>query len=247
MMLENKVAVVTGASRGIGRMIALSMAREGADIAVIDYGSEDAAAAVCKEIEALGRKAAPFSCNVADFEQTAAATEAVIQTFGKFDILVNNAGITRDKLVLQMEEADWDAVLAVNLKGVFNMIKHAYRPFMRQRSGRIINISSVTGMMGNVGQANYSAAKAGIIGLTKTTAKELAARGVTCNAIAPGFIETDMTRAMTESAREAILNQVPMKTMGQPQDVANLAVFLASDNARYITGEVIKVDGGLYA
>lgn len=246
MLLEKKVAVITGGSRGIGRAIALCMAKEGADIAVIYSGSAEKAAEVCAQAEKSGVKALAYQCDVADFTATENIVNRIYYDFGKIDILVNNAGITRDGLVMQMREYDFDNVIAVNLKGAFNMIRHTTRRFAKQKSGRIINISSVSGLMGNNGQANYAASKAGLIGLTKTVAKELASRGITCNAIAPGFIETDMTEAMPDSAKKALTELIPMGKTGKPEDIAALAVFLASDYAGYITGEVIKVDGGLY-
>lgn len=246
MLLEKKVAVITGGSRGIGRAIALAMAKEGADIAVIYAGSAEKAAEVCSQAQRYGVKAAAYQCNVADFAATESIVSRIYQDFGRIDILVNNAGITRDGLVMQMREADFDSVIAVNLKGAFNMIRHTTRQFAKQKSGRIINISSVSGLMGNNGQANYSASKAGLIGLTKSVAKELASRGITCNAIAPGFIETDMTEAIPESAKKTLSEIIPMGKTGKPEDIAALAVFLASEYAGYITGEVIKVDGGLY-
>ncbi|PKM62293.1 MAG: beta-ketoacyl-ACP reductase [Firmicutes bacterium HGW-Firmicutes-21] len=245
-MLKNKVAVVTGGSRGIGRAVALGFAKEGADIAVIYSGSSERAEDVCKEAKEMGVNAFSYKCDVADFDITESTVNQIYEDLSRIDILVNNAGITRDGLVLQMKEQDFDDVIAVNLKGAFNMIKHTTRRFAKQKSGRIINISSVSGLMGNSGQANYSASKAGLIGLTKTIAKELASRGVTCNAIAPGFITTDMTEAMPEAVKEASLGIIPQKRIGTPEDIAALAVFLASDNAGYITGEVIRVDGGLY-
>lgn len=245
-MLKNKVAVITGSSRGIGRAIALGMAREGADIAVIYSGSLEKAEEVCAQVRQIGVKAFCYKCDVSDYAMTESTVNGIYADLGKIDILVNNAGITKDGLVMQMTEKDFDDVLAVNLKGAFNMIRHITRQFAKQKSGRIINISSVSGLMGNSGQANYSASKAGLIGLTKTVAKELASRGITCNAIAPGFIATDMTDKLSDSAKEASLNLIPQKKMGKPEDISSLAVFLASDKAGYITGEVIKVDGGLY-
>lgn len=245
-MLKNKVALVTGGSRGIGRAIALAMAREGADVAVIYSGQAESAEEVCSEARSYGVKAMSYRCNVADLAMTEEVVKRVCDEFGTIDILVNNAGITRDKLIMQMSEEEFDSVINVNLKGAFNMIKSTFRQFAKRKSGRIINITSVSGMMGNAGQANYSSSKAGVIGLTKTAAKELASRGVTCNAIAPGFIKTDMTDAMPEEIKSAAIAQIPLKHMGECEDIASLAVYLASDAARYITGEVIKVDGGLY-
>lgn len=244
-MLKGKTALVTGASRGLGRAIALHMARAGANVAVVYAGNQAAAADTAVRIRELGVKAEAYRCDVADFEATKALTEAVIAEFGGIDILVNNAGIVRDSLVLSMKEQDFDAVVNTSLKGAFNMIRHTYQHFMKKRAGRIINISSIAGIMGNAGQANYASAKAGVIGLTKSVARELAARGVTCNAIAPGFIKTDMTDALPEKVKERALEAIPVRRMGAPDDVAALAVFLAGDGAGYITGEVIRVDGGL--
>lgn len=243
--LENQTALVTGGSRGIGRAIALAMAEEGANVAILFAGNRAAADQTVAEIAEKGVKAAAYQCDVASLEETENTVKAVLEEFGQVDILVNNAGIVRDGLLLRMKEEDFDAVLNTNLKGAYHMIRHLYSHMMRRKSGRIINISSVVGLMGNAAQANYSAAKAGLIGLTKSTAKELASRGVTCNAIAPGYIQSDMTDALPEKAKEAISSQIPMKHTGLPQDVANLAVFLAGPGASYITGEVIRVDGGM--
>lgn len=245
MTLEGKTAVVTGGSRGIGKAIALRLAESGANVAVVYAGNEAAAEETCAEIRRQGRKAAAYRCDVSDFAQTEKLVADITAEFGGIDILVNNAGIVKDALILSMTEADFDAVLDTNLKGAFNLIKHTYRQFMKRRGGRIINITSVSGIMGNAGQANYSSAKAGMIGLTKTVARELAARNVTCNAIAPGFIDTDMTAALSEKIKESAVTTIPMKRMGTAGDIANLAAFLASDEAGYITGEVIKIDGGL--
>jgi 3-oxoacyl-(acyl-carrier-protein) reductase len=244
-MLNGKTAVVTGGSRGIGRAIALRLAEDGADIAVVYAGNAAAAEETCESIRQLGQKAQAFCCDVSDFAKTEQLVADITAEFGGIDILVNNAGITRDGLAVSMSEDDFDRVIGTNLKGAFNMIRHTYRQFMRKRAGRIINITSVAGIMGNAGQANYSSAKAGMIGLTKTIARELAARNVTCNAIAPGFVETDMTAALSEKVREAGVATIPMKRMGSPRDIANLAAFLAGDEAGYITGEVIRIDGGL--
>lgn len=245
-MLKDKIAFVTGASRGIGRAIALEMARNGADVAICYSSNEAAAEAVCAEIRALGRDAQAYRCDVSDYQQCSDAVKAAIAHFGKLDILVNNAGITKDNLLLMMKEEEFDRVIATNLKGAFHMMKHVGAHFLKRKQGTIINIASVSGMMGNAGQANYAAAKAGLIGLTKTAAKELAARGITCNAIAPGFITTDMTQQLSDKQKEAVIGAIPLKRMGQPEDIAHLAVFLASPLASYITGEVIKVDGGIY-
>ncbi|NLB62116.1 MAG: 3-oxoacyl-[acyl-carrier-protein] reductase [Clostridiales bacterium] len=244
-MLKGKAALITGASRGIGRAIALSMAKQGANVAIVYAGNNLAASEVENEISSLGVKAKSYRCNVADYSAVEKLIEEVTLEFGGIDILVNNAGITRDKLIMQMNEADFDDVLNINLKGAYNMIKHTSRQFIKKRSGRIINITSVSGIMGNAGQANYSSSKAGMIGLTKSVAREFAGRNITCNAIAPGFIGTDMTDAMPESAKEELIKNIPLKRIGEPNDIANLAVFLASDLATYITGEVIRVDGGL--
>ena len=245
-MLKDKIVFVTGASRGIGKAIALEMAQNGADVAICYSSDGEAAEAVCTEIRALGRDAQAYRCDVSDYQQCSDTVKAAIAHFGKLDVLVNNAGITKDNLLLMMKEEEFDRVIATNLKGAFNMMKHAGAHFLKRKKGTIINIASVSGMMGNVGQANYAAAKAGLIGLTKTAPRELAARGITCNAIAPGFITTDMTQQLTDKQRVAIIGTIPLKRMGQPEDIAHLAVFLASPLAAYITGEVIKVDGGIY-
>lgn len=243
MSLNGKTALVTGASRGIGRAIALRLAEDGANVAVIYAGSADKAEAVVNEITALGVNAKAYRCNVADSAAVNETVKAVTNDLGKIDILVNNAGITRDGLMLRMKDEDFDAVLDTNLKGVFNMIRACYSGFIRKKSGRIINISSVSGIMGNAGQANYSASKAGVIGLTKSVARELASRGITCNAVAPGFIQTDMTENLGDN--NPLLNSIPLGRMGKPEDIAAAVTFLASDSAAYITGEVLKVDGGL--
>lgn len=243
--LGNKTAVVTGGSRGIGHAIALAMAQEGANVAILYAGNREAAEKTEQEIAQIGGKVRAYQCDVSSFEETETVTKQILEEFGQVDILVNNAGIVRDGFLLSMKEEAFDDVINTNLKGAFHMIRHLYSHMMRKRSGRIINISSIVGLTGNAAQANYAAAKAGMIGLTKSTAKELAGRGVTCNAIAPGYIQSDMTDAMPEKAKEAIASQIPMKRTGLPQDVANLAVFLAGPGASYITGEVIRVDGGL--
>lgn len=244
-MLNGKTALITGASRGIGRAIAVEMAKNGANVAIVYAGNIDAANQTLELAQSFGIKAKAYCCPVEDTVKVAELVKAVIQDFGGIDILVNNAGIVKDGLVLSLKEQDFDSVIGVNLKGTFNLIKHTYGHFAKKRSGRIINISSVSGIMGNAGQSNYAASKSGVIGLTKSVAKELAARGITCNAIAPGFIDTDMTQALSEKQKEAVLEAIPMKRMGKPEDIAALAAFLASDAAAYITGEVIKVDGGL--
>lgn len=243
MSLNGKTALVTGASRGIGRAIALRLAEDGANVAVIYAGSADKAEAVVNEITALGVNAKAYRCNVADSAAVNETVKTVTNDLGKIDILVNNAGITRDGLMLRMKDEDFDAVLDTNLKGAFNMIRACYSGFIRKKSGRIINISSVSGIMGNAGQANYSASKAGVIGLTKSVARELASRGITCNAVAPGFIQTDMTENLGDN--NPLLNSIPLGRMGKPEDIAAAVAFLASDSAAYITGEVLKVDGGL--
>lgn len=247
MRLENKVALVTGASRGIGAGIARKLAAEGADI-VINYVGEANLAdaqALQKELEALGRRVLLVDANVADFNAAAAMVDEAVAKLGRIDILVNNAGINRDTLLLRMKEEDWDAVLAVDLKGVFNVTKAAVKYMMKQRYGRIISISSVVGVAGNAGQVNYAAAKAGVIGLTKSVAKEVASRNITANAIAPGFIRTPMTAKMPEAAMEAALKTIPLGRMGEAEDIAKAVVFLASEDADYITGQILHVDGGM--
>ncbi len=239
--LTGKNAIVTGASRGIGKEIALKLASQGANIAVLDMNKNED---TIKEIADLGVKVEFYKCNVADSKETKETVKTIIKEFGSVEILVNNAGITRDGLMLRMSDEDYDLVLDINLKGAFNMTKACYQAFMRKRYGRVINITSVSGILGNAGQANYSASKAGLIGLTKTVARELAERGVTCNAVAPGFIQTDMT-ADLDLDNNPLMQSVPQKRLGLPVDIANAVVFLASDEASYITGEVIKVDGGM--
>ena len=244
-MLDGKIAVVTGASRGIGSAIARKLADEGATVVINYNGSEERANAVKAEIEGKGQKAVVCKCDVSDFTSCETFIQGVIKEFGRIDILVNNAGITRDGLLMKMSEEDFDQVLDTNLKGAFHTIRFASRQMLRQKSGRIINMASVVGVSGNAGQANYAASKAGVIGLTKATAKELASRGITVNAIAPGFIETEMTAVLSDKVKEATAAQIPLGTFGQPEDVANAVAFLASDEARYITGQVLHVDGGL--
>lgn len=244
-MLENKVALVTGAGRGIGRAIAIALAKEGVE-AIINYnGSEERAKEVKQTIEENGGKASIYKCNVSDFEACEAMIKDVVKEYGHLDILVNNAGITRDGLIMKMKEEDFDSVLNVNLKGTFNTIRHSARQMLKQRSGKIINISSVSGILGNAGQANYAASKAGVIGLTKTMARELGSRGITVNAIAPGFVDTEMTEVLSEELKENACKQIILGRFGKPEDIANAVVFLASDKADYITGQVISVDGGM--
>ena len=244
-MLTEKVALVTGASRGIGREIAINLGRYGATVVVNYNGSEDAALKVVNEIISSGGKAYPYQCNVADYEQTKQMMDEIISKNSRVDILVNNAGITKDNLVMKMSEEDFDKVIDINLKGTFHCIKHISRQMIKQRSGRIINISSISGVIGNAGQANYSASKAGVIGLTKAVARELASRGITVNGIAPGFIDTEMTAVLPEQVKEAILNQIPLKRFGATSDIAELVAFLASDKGGYITGQIINVNGGM--
>ncbi len=245
MKLLGKVALVTGASRGIGRDIAIELAKEGANVAVNYAGSEARANEVVQEIQSLGREAFAVQCDVANGDSVAEMVKQTIERWGSLDILVNNAGITRDNLIMRMKEDEWDDVINTNLKGVFLCTKAVTRQMMKQKSGRIINISSVVGESGNAGQANYVAAKAGVIGLTKTTAKELAPRGITVNAVAPGFITTDMTDKLTDEIKEGMLKMIPLAKFGEPKDIANAVTFLASDDSRYITGQTIHVNGGM--
>lgn len=244
-MLENKIALITGAGRGIGRAIAIALAKEGAEVVINYNGSEERAKEVKQTIEENGGKASIYKCNVSDFTACEAMIKDIVKEYGHLDILVNNAGITKDGLIMKMKEEDFDSVLNVNLKGTFNTIRHSARQMLKQRSGKIINISSVSGILGNVGQANYAASKAGVIGLTKTMARELGSRGITVNAIAPGFVDTEMTGVLSEEIRENACKQIILGRFGKPEDIANTAVFLASDKADYITGQVISVDGGM--
>lgn len=245
MLLEGKVAVVTGAGRGIGRGIALALAREGATVVVNYNGSADRAAEVVRSIEEGGGKATAVQCNVSDFEAAKEFYANIVKEYSKIDILVNNAGITKDNLIMKMSEQEFQSVVQTNLAGTFHGVKFVSRPMMKQRYGRIINIASVAGVTGNVGQANYSASKAGVIGLTKATAKELAPRNITVNAIAPGFVETEMTDVLSDSVKEAAIATIPLGKFGQVEDIAEAVVFLASDCAKYITGQVLCIDGGI--
>ena len=245
MNFAGKTAVVTGGSRGIGRAICEELARGGANVVLCYAGRAEAAQETVTACEDLGAKALAVQCNVADEAQVKALMDAAVKEFGRIDILVNNAGVTRDGLVMMMKEADFDAVIDVNLKGTFNCCKAAAQRMMKQRYGRIVNLSSVVGVAGNAGQANYAASKAGVIGLTKSLARELAARNVTANAVAPGFIATDMTDALSEKQREAIVGRIASKRLGEPEDVAKLVRFLASEDAGYITGQVVCIDGGM--
>ena len=243
-LLANKVAVVTGAGRGIGRAVALAYARMGADVACVSRTEENSAKAAA-EVEALGRRAWAVAVDVSDTAAVAAAAGKILDDAGRVDILVNNAGVTRDNLLMRMSEEEWDTVINTNLKGAFNFTKALTRPFIKQRSGRIINIASVIGLIGNAGQSNYAASKAALIGFTKSVAKELAPRGITANALAPGFIETDMTAALDDKVRESIIGNVPLGRFGSPDDIAHAAVFLAMEPSSYITGQVLTVDGGM--
>ncbi|CAC9415716.1 TPA: 3-oxoacyl-[acyl-carrier-protein] reductase [Staphylococcus aureus] len=241
-----KSALVTGASRGIGRSIALQLAEEGYNVAVNYAGSKEKAEAVVEEIKAKGVDSFAIQANVADADEVKAMIKEVVSQFGSLDVLVNNAGITRDNLLMRMKEQEWDDVIDTNLKGVFNCIQKATSQMLRQRSGAIINLSSVVGAVGNPGQANYVATKAGVIGLTKSAARELASRGITVNAVAPGFIVSDMTDALSDELKEQMLTQIPLARFGQDTDIANTVAFLASDKAKYITGQTIHVNGGMY-
>lgn len=244
-MLTGKNAIVTGASRGIGKEIAKTLAANGAFVIVNYNGSKNAAEDVVNEIKNAGGDAIAYQCNVSDFAACQEMIDGLIKEYKHIDILVNNAGITRDGLLMKMSEDDFDSVIDINLKGCFNTIRHMSRYFLKQKAGRVINISSVSGIMGNAGQANYSASKAGIIGLTKATARELASRGITVNAVAPGFVETEMTDVLSDQVKESLMNQIPLKRAGQTKDIANAVLFLASENASYITGQVLSVDGGM--
>jgi len=242
--LANQVAVVTGAGRGIGRAIALRFAAEGADVVCVSRTAQNSEK-VAGEVKALGRKAWAFALDVADSAAVGAASERILAEAGRVDLLVNNAGIARDGLLMRMSDADWDAVLNTNLKGAFAFTRAFTRSFLKQRSGRIINISSIIGLIGNAGQANYAASKAALIGFTKACARELGSRGITVNAIAPGFIDTDMTAVLDEQARAALLERIPLNALGKPEDIAQAALYLAGPGARYVTGQVLTVDGGM--
>ena len=245
MNFAGKTAVVTGGSRGLGRAVCLELAKGGANVVLCYAGNEAAAGETVAACEALGAKALAVRCDVAKADEVKALMDAAVKEFGRIDILVNNAGITRDGLLMMMKEEDFDAVIAANLKGTFLCMKAVSRIMMKQRYGRIVNLSSVVGLRGNAGQVNYAASKAGVVGMTKSLAKELATRGVTVNAVAPGFIATDMTAAMTDAAKEATLASIPLQRLGAPEDVAHAVAFLASDEAAYITGQVLCVDGGM--
>lgn len=242
-MLSGKTALITGAARGIGKAIALKFAAEGANIAFTDLEVNEETE---KEIAALGVKAKSYASNAADFAQTEEVVKAVKEEFGSIDILVNNAGITKDGLMLKMTEENFDSVISVNLKGTFNFIKHCTPVMMKKREGRVVNISSIVGLQGNAGQVNYSASKAGIIGMTKSCAREFASRNITFNAIAPGFVETSMTAVLTDKQKEGLFELIPLKRYGQPEDIAGAVSFLCSDDASYITGQVLSVDGGMH-
>ncbi len=244
MELKDKIAIITGSARGIGKAIAHKLAQNGATVVICDLKMDDVKPTV-DEFKSEGLNAVGLEINVTDMKSVESLVDEVMNKFGRVDILVNNAGITRDALIVRMDEADWDSVLSVNLKGTFNCTKCVAKIMMKQRSGKIVNIASIMGIIGNVGQANYSASKAGVIALTKTTAKELGRRGINVNAIAPGFIATKMTEALPESQKEKIIEAIPLGCVGYPEDVANAVAFLVSDSARYITGHVLQVDGGL--
>ncbi len=245
MMLDGQTAIVTGASRGIGRAIALALAQAGADVMINFSGNEQAASEVASLIRDMGRRAEIFKADVGDSAQAEQLVKDTLEKFGKIDILVNNAGITRDNLIMRMKEEEFDQVIHTNLKGVFNCLKAVSRPMMKQRSGTIINISSVVGVLGNAGQANYVAAKAGVIGLTKSAARELASRGIRVNAVAPGYIQTEMTEKLSADIQESIKQQIPLSRIGKPEDIAKVVLFLTSDSASYMTGQTIHVDGGM--
>ncbi|MEW6086906.1 MAG: 3-oxoacyl-[acyl-carrier-protein] reductase [bacterium] len=244
MGLKDRVSIVTGGGQGIGKAISLGLAKNGAKVVVVDISQENADN-MLKEIEGLGGSASAYKMDVSNFTEVSDVTNKILDKYGKIDILVNNAGITRDGLLLKMKEEDWDRVLNINLKGVFNCTKAVIRPMLKERWGRIVNIASIVGLIGNAGQANYSASKAGIIGFTKTVAREVASRNITVNAIAPGFIATEMTKVLPDNVKENLMKQIPLGRLGQVEDVAQAILFLVSEKAGYITGEVIRVDGGM--
>jgi 3-oxoacyl-[acyl-carrier protein] reductase len=245
-LLENKKALITGAARGIGKAIALAYAQSGADVAITDLKIDEDAEALVSELERFGVKAKAYASDASSFEASEKAIADVLKDFGSIDILVNNAGITRDNLLMRMTEADWDLIIKVNLKSIFNMTKAIQRSMLKQRSGSIINMSSVVGLSGNAGQSNYSASKAGLIGFTKSIAKEFGSRGIRCNAVAPGYIETAMTEKLSDEQREAWVQTIPLRRSGKPEDVADICIFLGSDLSSYVTGQVISVDGGMH-
>lgn len=245
MLLENKTAIVTGSAKGIGKGIATEFAKQGATVVINYCGSKEAALKTVEEIKAFGGKAIPYQADISDYEMSKKMMDDIIKEYGAIDILVNNAGITRDNLILRMSESEFDDVIRTNLKGTFNCIKHVTKYMLKNKSGKIINISSISGVNGIAGQANYSASKAGIIGLTKSFAKEMSSKGININAIAPGFIETDMTKVLNDKYVEEIVNTIPLKRVGRPEDIAKAALFLASDMSDYITGQTLMVDGGL--
>ncbi len=244
-LLENKIALITGGSRGIGEAIAKRFAEEGASVAFTYHSSEERAKKVEAELQAAGVQAKAYKSDASSYEQAEALVKAVLEDFGQVDILINNAGITRDNLMLRMDETQWDQVIETNLKSVFNLTKHILRPMLKKRSGSIINMSSVVGVFGNAGQANYAASKAGIIGFSKSIAKEVGSRSIRCNAVAPGFIETDMTHELDEKTKESFLANIPMKRLGQANEVADVCVFLGSDMSKYVSGQTISVCGAL--
>jgi len=245
-LLEGKIALITGASRGIGRAMAIRFAEEGADVAFTYLASEAKAQALVKELKAMGSNAKAYKSDAGSFEQAEALTKAVFEDYKRIDVLVNNAGITRDNLLLRMKEEQWDQVIGTNLKSVFNLTKNVMRPMLKQRSGSIINITSIVGLTGNAGQSNYAASKSGVIGFTKSIAQEIGSRGIRCNAIAPGFIETEMTDELSDDIKTALLDSIPLKRMGQAKEVADAAVFLGSDMSTYVSGQTLSVCGAMY-